>query len=128
MAKRKKKSEGDLRKELLQLTDEELYAVYREIAGYEEVPVDIMTFMSSNDYMGNFSIRLAGFAGDPGADDLGFLWEFSDGTVITSDYPNPGGVYPVSITDSVDYTGPASGVTLTVTDDDGGTCITSITF
>ena len=81
-----------------------------------------------NDYMGNFSVRLTSSASDPGADDLDFLWEFDDGTVITNSYPNSGGVYPVSITDIVDYSGPASGVTLTVTDDDGGTDTTSISF
>ena len=81
-----------------------------------------------NDYMGNFSVKLTCSADDPGADDLSFLWEFSDGTIITNDYPNPGGVYPVSITDTVDYSGPATGVTLTVTDDDGGASVTSISF
>ncbi|UCF08268.1 MAG: PKD domain-containing protein, partial [Thermoplasmata archaeon] len=81
-----------------------------------------------NDYLGGISVLLTGTAYDPGADDLSFLWEFDDGTVISSDYPNPGGVFPVSITDTVDYSGPATGVTLTVTDDDGGSNYTTIAF
>jgi len=43
-----------LRKELGDLNNNELHAVYREIAGYEEVPVDIMTFVEDSDYLGNF--------------------------------------------------------------------------
>ena len=81
-----------------------------------------------NDYLGNFSVKLTGTADDPGADDLNFLWEFDDGTVVENDYLNPGGIYPVSVTDTVDYSGPATAVTLTVTDDDGGMCVTTLTF
>ena len=71
-----------------------------------------------NDYLGNVSVSLACTAVDPGADDLELVWEFDDGTVVTSSHPNPGGVYPFGVTESLDYSGPASSVTLTVTDDD----------
>jgi len=73
-----------------------------------------------NGYLAGFSVTLEAIAYDPGADDLSFNWEFDDGTIITNDYPNSGGVYPVTVTDTVVYTGPASGVTLTVSDDDLG--------
>lgn len=43
-----------LRKELIELNNDELFALYREVAGYEEIPVDIMTFVEDNDYLGNF--------------------------------------------------------------------------
>ncbi len=64
-----------------------------------------------------------GTATDPGADDLLFVWDFDDGTTLTTFYPNPGGVFPFTVTETVWHTFPGSGtytVTLTVTDDDGG--------
>jgi hypothetical protein len=73
-----------------------------------------------NGYIANLSVGLTGMATDPGADDLTFIWEFDDGTVISNYYPNPGGVYPVSATDQVDYSGYASKVKVTCMDDDGG--------
>lgn len=73
-----------------------------------------------NGYLAGLSVTLEAIAYDPGADDLSFNWEFDDGTIITNDYPNSGGVYPVTATDTVVYSGPASGVTLTVSDDDLG--------
>ncbi len=73
-----------------------------------------------NGYLAGLSVALLAIAYDPGADDLSFTWEFDDGTVITNDYPNSAGVYPVTATDTVVYTGPASCVTLTVSDDDLG--------
>ncbi|UCG70044.1 MAG: hypothetical protein JSV09_03240 [Thermoplasmata archaeon] len=66
------------------------------------------------------SIDLEATAYDPGADELSFIWEFDDGTILIHDYPNDGGTYPVSVTDTVNYVGSASGVILTVMDDDGG--------
>jgi len=62
-------------------------------------------------------------ASDPGSDDLAFRWEFSDGTNLTSHYPNFDGTFPVRITDAVTHyfrERGASTVVLTVTDDDGG--------
>ncbi len=73
-----------------------------------------------NSYLSGLSVTLIGTAFDPGADDLSFSWEFNDGTIIIHDYPNSGGVYPVTVIDTVDYSGAVSEVTLTVTDDDGG--------
>ncbi len=62
-------------------------------------------------------------ASDPGSDDLTFHWEFSDGTNLTSYYPNLGGTFPVQISDAVMHEFQGSGastVVLIVTDDDGG--------
>jgi uncharacterized repeat protein (TIGR01451 family) len=73
-----------------------------------------------NGYIANVSMQFTGMATDPGADDLTFIWEFNDGTVISNHYPNPGGVYPISATDHVDYSGTASKVTVICEDDDGG--------
>lgn len=73
-----------------------------------------------NNYISGLKVKLDATAYDPGADDLSCLWEFDDGTTITNDYPNSGGVYPVIIIDTVSNNGPASSVKLTVTDDDGG--------
>lgn len=76
--------------------------------------------MELNSYLSGLSVTLSGTAFDPGADDLSFSWEFNDGTIIIHDYPNSGGVYPVTVIDTINYSGTASEVTLTVTDDDGG--------
>jgi uncharacterized delta-60 repeat protein len=71
-------------------------------------------------------------AGDPGSDDLTFVWEFELGPTMLSIYfngvgpdpmPSPGGTYPFSATDSVSHTYGDDGdldLVLTVTDDDGG--------
>ncbi|TET91528.1 MAG: PKD domain-containing protein [Methanomassiliicoccales archaeon] len=66
---------------------------------------------------------------DPGADDLTFHWDFGDGTIITTFYPNVNNTYPVEITETVTRAILGSGtfiVTLTVQDDDGGFGIASI--
>jgi hypothetical protein len=67
--------------------------------------------------------QFIGTATDPGADDLLFHWDFDDGTTMTTFYPNPGGVFPFTVIETVWHTFPGSGtyiVTLTVTDDNGG--------
>jgi N-acetylneuraminic acid mutarotase len=68
---------------------------------------------------------------DPGADDLTFHWDFGDGTDITNFYPNPSQTYPVEITETVNHVFPGSGtyvVTLTVEDDDNGSCVATVTI
>jgi hypothetical protein len=62
-------------------------------------------------------------ATDPGADDLTFHWDFGDGKTLTNFYPNLNGTFPVVVTDNVGHSYFSVGtftVTLTVTDDDGG--------
>ncbi len=54
MSGRDKGKQDKLEKELSQLTDAELHAIYREMAGYEEEPVDIMTFVKDNNYLGSY--------------------------------------------------------------------------
>jgi hypothetical protein len=66
------------------------------------------------------SIDLEATAYDPGADELSFIWEFDDGTVLIHEFPNDGGTFPVFVTDTLTYVGSATGVILTVMDDDGG--------
>ena len=73
-----------------------------------------------NGLLSELAVALNAVAYDPGADDLSFVWEFNDGTIINHDYPNSGSVYPITVSDSVNYSGSASSVTLTVSDDDGG--------
>ena len=72
-------------------------------------------------------------ATDPGADDLTFHWDFGDGKSQDNFYPNPGGVFPVSVSDNVVHSYFSLGtftVTLTVSDDDGGSSVITqiITF
>lgn len=62
-------------------------------------------------------------ATDPGSDDLTFEWDFGDGSITTNFYPNPGGIFPITVVDEVSHGFPGSGtyvITVTVTDDDGG--------
>ncbi len=81
-----------------------------------------------------FPIRFDATAHDPGSDDLTFTWSWGDGTAdtVTTFYndgvgpdPHPSSsVNPITVTDVVTHAFPAAGsytVTLTVTDDDGGT-------
>ncbi|MEE9152242.1 MAG: PKD domain-containing protein, partial [Thermoplasmata archaeon] len=87
-------------------------------------------------------LTLSTASSDLGSDDLTFTWEFELGPTITNTYyndgsnpdpyPSPGGTYPFFATDTVTHTYGDNGVynvTLTVTDDDGGstTYITNIT-
>ena len=74
-------------------------------------------------------------ASDVGSDDLTFTWNWGDGSATTATifyndgvapdlYPSPGGTYPFSSTDQKGHVYSAPGtytVTLSVTDDDGGT-------
>lgn len=63
-------------------------------------------------------------ATDPGADDLTFHWDFGDGKSQDHFYSNVNGTFPVEVTDNIGHSYFALGtfnVTLTVTDDDGGT-------
>jgi hypothetical protein len=83
-------------------------------------------------------VTLIAFASDPGSDDLTFTWDWGDGTPHTvTTYYNNGvspdlypsywyGTSPFSVTDSAQHHYPDDGhftVTLTVSDDDGGTTI-----
>jgi hypothetical protein len=81
-----------------------------------------------NGYLGDMSTEFAASAYDPGADDLTFTWDFNDGTLIQNFYPNSGGTFPVNLMDSVDYSGPATEVTLTCEDDDGGIWVGTYTL
>lgn len=78
---------------------------------------------------------------DLGSDDLTFLWEFELGPTITTTYYNDGtgpdpaqspmGLYPFYVTDTVTHTYGDNAVydlTLTVTDDDGGTYVRTTTI
>jgi hypothetical protein len=76
-------------------------------------------------------LKFKATATDPGADDLTFEWDFDDGTIVTNFYPNPGGVFPVVVADTMGHGFPGSGtynVTVTVTDDDGGVGSASVSI
>ncbi len=87
------------------------------------------------------SFTLSSDASDPGSDDLTFSWSFEMGPAPSNTYYNngvspdppqsPGGTYPFSATDTVSHTYGDNGdfvVTLTVTDDDGGSVMHTTTI
>lgn len=47
-------TEAELKQALGKLTPEELFAVYKQEAGYDEIPVSIMDFIEGDDYLGPF--------------------------------------------------------------------------
>jgi len=78
------------------------------------------------------AVRLSAMASDPGSDDLTFLWDSGDGRTLTTItynngaspdlYPSPD-LNPITARSEVSFTYSTAGtyaVTLTVTDDDGG--------
>lgn len=85
-----------------------------------------------NVYGVNQIIHLQGTAHDPGSDDLTFLWDSGDGRTFTTTYYNNGvspdpypspDVNPITVTNEVKlvyHTADTYTITLTVTDDDGG--------
>ena len=85
------------------------------------------------------SVALSATIADPGSDDATVAWDWGDGTIDTrtvfndgvgpDPYPSPWGL-PVAFTDLGAHTYAAAGsyaVTLTVSDDDGGTTVLSFT-
>ncbi len=79
----------------------------------------------------SYGLKFEATATDPGSDDLTFEWDFGDGNITTNFYPNPGGIFPITVVDAVFHGFPGSGtyvVTVTVTDDDGGVGTASITI
>jgi hypothetical protein len=91
--------------------------------------------------LGRHNITFEASASDVGSDDLTFLWDFDDGNTsgprttfndgISADpYPSPD-INPIEVTDSTIHRFGAAGtyvVTLTVTDDDGGVSVVTITL
>jgi len=80
-------------------------------------------------------------ATDPGSDDLTFSWLFELGPTVSNTYFNdglnpdppksPGGTYPFTVSDTAGHTYGDNGVfaiTLTVTDDDGGSAYFATTI
>jgi len=93
-----------------------------------------------NRFLVGHRIAFEATATDHGSDDLTFTWEWGEGTpsetatyyndgMAPDPYPSPLGFYPCSAHDSREHVYTIAGnylVVLTVTDDDGGTCICEI--
>ncbi|UCG70278.1 MAG: PKD domain-containing protein [Thermoplasmata archaeon] len=90
-------------------------------------------------HLGGHNITFEASASDPGSDDLIFDWEFGDGNTqgpntyfndgISPDPPKSPEINPMAATDIVIHSYSSSGIytiTLTVTDDDGGTSFTTL--
>jgi PKD repeat protein len=102
-----------------------------------------------NQYLGYHNITFEAESSDPGSDDLTFCWDWGDGSPIVetlccndginpeplyehgiNDIRSPWGICPFSANDKKKHsyvTGGNYSVTLTVTDDDGGTAVVVIT-